>query len=151
MSISIRDAIALIEGSSKYNHSFLVSSIMKQLANQFKTSEELWYLVGLLHDLDYDIIEDSTQHGVKAAEILESKLPLDAIQAIKSHDYRAGIKSESLLDSALIFADSLASFIEYERNTRIIFEEKPWLLDNLIEFSEKHDLNILTLVEKLVI
>ena len=58
MYISVEEAIKLIEGSSKYEHSQLVSRIMKNLAKHFDNSEQIWVLVGLLHDLDYDRIDD---------------------------------------------------------------------------------------------
>lgn len=100
--------LLVIKGSSKYEHSLLVSRIMKNLAKYFKTSENKWVLVGLLHDLDYDQLNDYSQHGMKASEQLGNRLPQDAIHAIQAHDYRTSVKPESLLDEALIFADSLA-------------------------------------------
>ena len=152
MNISVEEAITLIENSSKYEHSLLVSRIMKNLANRFNTSEQIWILVGLLHDLDYDQIDDFSKHGLVASEQLRNKLPLEAIHAIQSHDYRTGVKPESLLDEALIFADSLAGFIELRNDDgQSVFKLRPWLWDNLIGFSEKHDLDVLTLIEQLVI
>ena len=154
MSISFQEAITLIEDSSKFQHSLLVSRIMKNLAAHFKTSEKHWFLVGLLHDIDYDLVDDYSRHGFKAAELLKDKLPVDAIHAIMAHDYRTGVKSESLLDDALIFADSLAIFFELSGDNdegQFVFKERPWLWDNLIGFSDKHDLDILTIIEQLVI
>jgi len=154
MLISAEEAIKLIEGSSKYDHSLLVSRIMNDLAKRFNTSEQVWVLVGLLHDLDYDQVDDFSKHGIMASEELRDKLPPNAIHAIQSHDHRTEIKPESLLDEALIFADSLAGFIESRADLneeQLVFKEKPWLWDNLTEFPDKHELDVLEIIEQLVI
>ena len=154
MYISVEEAITLIEGSSKYEHSLLVSRIMKNLAKYFNKSEQIWVLVGLLHDLDYDIVIDFSKHGLVASVQLQNKLPVDAIHAIQAHDYRTGIEPESLIDNALIFADSLAGFIESRNDLEEehpVFKQKPWLWNNIIGFSDKHDLDVLELIEQLVV
>lgn|GEM_PF-3657806 len=43
---------------------------------------------------------------------LKDKLPEKAVYAIKAHDYRTGFKPESMLDKALIAADSAAILME---------------------------------------
>jgi len=154
MYISVEEAITLIEDSTKYVHSLLVSRIMKNLSKRFNTSEQIWTLVGLLHDLDYDQVDDFSQHGIVASERLRDKLPQEAIHAILSHDYRTEITPESLLDEALIFADSLAGFIESKADLNeetSVFKEKPWLWNNLIEFTDKHELDVLEIIEQLAI
>jgi putative nucleotidyltransferase with HDIG domain len=154
MHISVEEAITLIRDSSKYDHSLLVSRIMNSLAKHFNKSEEIWKIVGLLHDLDYDRVDDFSKHGIIAAEELENKLPVEAIHAIQSHDYRTGVKPETLLDKALIFADSLAGFIESKADLNLeasVFKEKPWLWENLIEFTDKHELNVLEIIAQLTI
>ena len=86
--ITIKEAYKLIEDSSKRHHSILVSRIMKTLATLFDESEELWTLVGLLHDYDYAKVNDFSQHGVLTAKKLNEKLPSNALQTIKAHDIR---------------------------------------------------------------
>lgn len=152
--ITIKEAYKLIEDSSKRHHSILVSRIMKTLATLFDKSEELWTLVGLLHDYDYDKVNDFSQHGVLTAKKLNEKLPSNALQAIKAHDIRTAVKPEGLLDEALIFADSLAVFIEFNENiidSEHLFEAKPWIWKTLTEFTDKHELDILGILRKLAI
>ncbi len=98
--MSYKDAINLISGSSKYQHSLLTSRIMIKIARKLNENESVWVLVGLLHDLDYDDVEDYSRHGIIACEKLEGHLPEDALHAIKSHDYRTSIKPKSVLDEA---------------------------------------------------
>ncbi|MFC1802740.1 HD domain-containing protein [Thermoproteota archaeon] len=153
MYIPVEEAITLIKKSSKYEHSLLVSRIMKALAKSFDIPEQVWILVGLLHDLDYEAIDDFTQHGEKASEQIGNRLPQEALHAIQAHDYRTGIKPESLLDEALIFADSLTGFLELNVDHvdgRYVLKDKPWLWNNLTSFPDKHNLDVLELIEQLV-
>jgi predicted hydrolase (HD superfamily) len=152
--ITIKDAYTLIENSSKRHHSILVSRIMKILANLFDKSEELWTLVGLLHDYDYDQLKDFSQHGILTAEQLKHRLPSLVLQAIKAHDIRTGIKPESLLDESLVFADSFAGFIESNESlskSENLFEAEPWVWKTLTEFTGRHELDILGILSQLTI
>ena len=75
-------------------------------------NEKEWELVGLLHDLDYDIIEgDVRRHGFIASEMLEGKLRPECLHAIRAHDYRTGVKPQSAIDKALIAADCIWGLI----------------------------------------
>ena len=98
--ISLQDAINLISNSSKFQHSLLTSRIMIKIARKLNENESVWVLVGLLHDLDYDDVEDYSKHGIIACEMLEGQLPEDALHAIMAHDYRTSIKPKSVLDEA---------------------------------------------------
>jgi len=151
MTITIEEAISLIRNSSKYRHSLLVSKIMATLAKYFDKPERDWMLVGLLHDLDYDHVEDFSQHGLLASKMLADKLPQEAIHAIQAHDFRSGVKPSNLIDEALIFADSFAVFLEsnakFDENHHV-FKAKPWLWSNLTEFQDKYDFNVSELIEQ---
>ena len=123
---------------------------MTTLAKYFDKPEQDWILVGLLHDLDYDQVEDFSQHGLLASRMLANKLSQEAIHAIQAHDFRSGVKPSNLLDEALIFADSLAHLIESnaeldEKNPA--FKERPWLWRNITEFQNKYDFNVSELIE----
>jgi len=142
--ISKEEALRLVEGTSKRQHALLTSAIMRKLAQRLGEDEGRWEIVGLLHDLDYDLVqEDMTKHGVVAVEILANKLPSESLYAIKSHDYRTGFQPKSRLDIALIVADTLASIVErvdtsgelsvqkMEEEVERISEEKHWYKVNL--------------------
>lgn len=56
------------------DHSLEAAVIMKALAKEFNEDEELWYNIGLLHDLDMDTINgDYSTHGETTKEILEKE------------------------------------------------------------------------------
>jgi predicted hydrolase (HD superfamily) len=135
------DALLLIQSSSRYTHSIRVAEMMKQLAGYFNENVHEWEMVGLLHDLDYDeTVENRQLHGILAGEILQGKLSNQAIEAIKSHDYRTQIKPKNRLARVLIACDALDVLLELMqvkemnidkvRVTQLLETwtiEKPWL------------------------
>lgn len=147
--ISREEALRLIADSSKRSHAVLTSKIMRALARRLSESEDEWELVGLLHDLDYDVVKgDMNRHGIVASQILKGKLPEIALHAIRAHDYRTGIKPRSLLDKALKAADILTILIEefQAQNTPITLRTLKHKLDR--ETPEKPWFRSLTLTRK---
>lgn len=126
----------------------LVAKMMRAVALRVDEDAELWALVGLLHDLDYDEVGregNMRKHGMVAAEKLKDKLPEECLYAIKAHDYRTGFKPESRLDKALIAVDTVAIVVERSRRTieqldaAMLSEEverasvsQPWFRDNVL-------------------
>jgi predicted hydrolase (HD superfamily) len=160
--ISWEEALKLIEGSSKYEHSVLASRIMKALTDIFHEDLGEWGLVGLLHDLDYDEVSgDMSRHGIVAAKMLEGRLSEGALHAIMAHDHRTGVRPESLLDESLIYADSLAVLMEdqaldasadaptLDRALRDESEEKPWIRDNILSYSERRRVSVSQILRRL--
>ncbi len=85
---------------------------MRKLAERLGGDPELWGLVGLLHDLDYEETRENFRlHGVKAAERLEGKLPEEALEAIRAHNELTGYSSDSKLTLALKVADRVSGLI----------------------------------------
>lgn len=94
------EALALIQSYLKddkmVKHCLSVESIMRSLARRLGENEDLWGLVGLLHDIDYDYVgRDMSQHGLKALEILGGRgLPREALEAIAGHNEHNGFRVE---------------------------------------------------------
>jgi predicted hydrolase (HD superfamily) len=147
------EAIELIRNSSKRKHLLLVGKIMKIIARQIGENETEWEIVGILHDLDYDVTSlDRTQHGVLGALQLEGRLPEHCLHAIRSHDFRTGIKPNSRLDYALIAIDTLANYVlkdgKAKPSSRGAIEEidrlsneRPWVRTNILSGCEQMELD----------
>lgn len=90
-------------------HSIFVGHVMRRLAAATGHDAGLWYVTGLVHDLDYfDTAEDRSRHGLLAAEWLAGELPEPALDAIRAHDHRTGVTAFTPLACALRLADALA-------------------------------------------
>ena len=64
-------------------------AIMQALAKKFGEDEESWGIVGLLHDIDWDLTKnDNANHCVKCREILQQAGASEfLIETIQSHGY----------------------------------------------------------------
>lgn len=110
-------AIGLIkENVTKTNlfkHMLAVEAIMKGIAEYLGEDKEKWGLIGLLHDIDFEKIEnDPKKHGILAEEILKDKVDEEIIRAIKSHNFEnTNVQPESKMEKALIAADAISGLI----------------------------------------
>ncbi len=114
--IERREALELVKNwisdEKIRKHVLAVEAIMRGLARFFGENEELWGIVGLLHDLDYDKTRNNMElHAKITAEFLKNKLPKEAINAILSHNEHTGVKPSSKLAYALIAADQISGLI----------------------------------------
>lgn len=90
-------------------HSIFVGHVMRHLAGAMGHDAGLWYVTGLVHDLDYfETADDRSRHGLLAAEWLAGELPELALEAIRAHDHRTGVTAFTPLAHALRLADALA-------------------------------------------
>jgi len=108
--ISRSEAFLLLKthltNEDKLSHSRRVAELMENMAGQFHLSPEIWYLTGLLHDIDIMLIEDNwPRHGIDAQKYLAGHLPPQALRAIETHDRNTGLKPESKIGKALVLAD----------------------------------------------
>ncbi len=94
-------------------HMIAVESIMRALARRLGEDESLWGLVGLLHDVDYELTQsDFSKHGIVSTEtILKGRLPEQALSAIRAHNEMTDHKDDSKLALALRAADQVSGLI----------------------------------------
>jgi len=94
-------------------HMIAVGAIMRELARYLGEDEDLWELVGLLHDIDYERTKDDpSRHGLVAEEILGSLVSDDVLRAIKSHNYEnTGVEPRTRMEKALIASDAVSGLI----------------------------------------
>jgi putative nucleotidyltransferase with HDIG domain len=104
---------------TKY-HLLESEAIMRALAKHFRENEEEWGIIGLLHDIDWDLTKDNTrEHTVKAVEILKSAGASDfLIETIVSHGYGndlCGVHQDKVrttkIQHALAAAETLTGII----------------------------------------
>lgn len=93
-------------------HSLAVEAVMRHLAKKYGEDEEMWGVIGLAHDIDYERYPD--QHCHRAPEILrEAGWPEEYIRAVVSHG--CGICSDveplSRLEKTLFTIDELTGLV----------------------------------------
>jgi putative nucleotidyltransferase with HDIG domain len=93
-------------------HELAVEAAMRAYARRFGEDEDLWGIVGLLHDFDYERYPDMSQHAAMGAQILaERGYPPEMVHAVRAHNPAHGEPRDSLLDRALFAVDELTGLI----------------------------------------
>ena len=94
------------------NHAKSVEGVMRYMARKHGEDEEKWGVIGLVHDLDYEMFPD--EHCSKVQEILvENGWPEEYIRAVVSHGWGlcSDVKPESLLEKTLYAIDELTGLV----------------------------------------
>jgi predicted hydrolase (HD superfamily) len=82
------------------------------LAPEGLTEEDLWGIVGLIHDFDYEKYPNLEDHPYKGNEILKDRgWPEVITRAIMSHAEYTGVTRDTPMEKALFACDELAGFI----------------------------------------
>jgi predicted hydrolase (HD superfamily) len=112
------------ESESLRKHALAVEACMRACSRKFgggspdvtedvtEDDENLWGIVGLLHDFDYDRWPSLEDHPYKGNEILKERGYSDQIRrAIMSHAEYTGVTRDTPMEKALFACDELAGFI----------------------------------------
>ena len=103
------------QSESLRKHALSVEACMRAYARKFagsKEQEELWGVVGLLHDFDYEKYPSLDDHPYKGNAILkERNYPDEIRKAIMSHAEYTGVTRDTPMEKALFACDELAGFI----------------------------------------
>jgi putative nucleotidyltransferase with HDIG domain len=104
------------QSESLRKHALAVEACMRAYARKLAPGspekEELWGVVGLLHDFDYEKYPSLDDHPYKGNEILQERGYSDEIRrAIMSHAEYSGVTRDSAMEKALFACDELAGFI----------------------------------------
>jgi predicted hydrolase (HD superfamily) len=85
---------------------------MRAYATKFSADEEVWGVVGLIHDFGYEKFPSREDHPYKGNEILKSRgYPDEIRRAIMSHAEYTGVARGTPMEKALFACDELAGFI----------------------------------------
>ena len=108
------------QSESLRKHALAVEACMRACSRKFGSGspelsqhdENLWGVVGLLHDFDYDRWPSLEDHPYKGSEILKERGFSDEIRrAILSHAEYTGVTRDTPMEKALFACDELAGFI----------------------------------------
>ncbi|MDO5844530.1 MAG: HDIG domain-containing protein [Methanocorpusculum sp.] len=103
-----------VKSESLIGHCISTSAVMKGLAKELKQDENLFEVIGILHDIDFEEInEDMTKHGLAGYDILKSAGVDDEIaEPIKRHNHMIfGEDYTTPIEIALQAADSVSGLV----------------------------------------
>ncbi|AWK50873.1 hydrolase [Clostridium beijerinckii] len=93
-------------------HGLAVEGAMRHFATLYHEDQDIWGVIGLLHDIDYEMYPE--EHCFKCQEIMkEENLPKSYIRAVACHGYGIvnDIKPESNIEKVLYTIDELTGLI----------------------------------------
>ena len=100
------------QSESLRKHALAVEACMRAYAGKFGADENLWGVVGLIHDFDYEKYPSAQEHPFKGSEILKARGYSEEIRrAILSHADYSGVSRETAMEKVLFACDELAGFI----------------------------------------
>lgn len=97
---------------SLLKHALSVEGVMRYMARKNAEDEDKWGVIGLMHDLDWEMYPE--EHCKKTKEILlENDWPDEYIRAIMSHGWNivTDVKPETLLEKTLYAIDELTGLV----------------------------------------
>ncbi len=113
------------QSESLRKHALAVEACMRACSHKFTagsgssgasalglSEEDLWGIVGLVHDFDYEKYPSLEDHPYRGNEILKERgWPEVITRAIMSHAEYSGVTRDTPMEKALFACDELAGFI----------------------------------------
>lgn len=100
------------ESDSLRKHALGVEAAMRAYARRFGEDENLWGIVGLLHDMDYEKYPSPEDHPYKGVEALRDLgYPEEVLAAILGHADYSGVPRETPMAKALFAVDELTGLV----------------------------------------
>lgn len=100
------------KSESLLKHALAVEGVMKYMARKSGEDEEKWGIIGLVHDLDYEMYPE--QHCKMTEKILrENNWPEEYIRAVLSHGWElaSDVEPLSLLEKTIYAVDELTGLV----------------------------------------
>lgn len=93
-------------------HALAVEAAMRAYARRFGEDEELWGVVGLIHDFDYEQHPTAEEHPMAGAQILRERgWPEEVVRAVLAHAPYTGVPRDTLMAKTLFAVDELTGLI----------------------------------------
>lgn len=103
-----------ISNENMIKHCLASEAVMRALADRLGEDREKWGLVGLLHDLDVELVDnDLSRHGLEAERMLHEKgVHEEIVRCIRLHNEKAhGEKRSEAFHHALAAGETITGLI----------------------------------------
>lgn len=100
------------KSESLYKHALAVEGVMRYIARKAGEDVEKWGIIGLIHDLDYEMYPE--QHCIMTKKILEeNNWPAEYVRAVLSHGWGlvTDVEPQSRLEKTIFAIDELTGLV----------------------------------------
>lgn len=93
-------------------HMIAVGAIMRSVASRLNEDANRWELVGILHDIDYEVCTGPADHTIKAKDLLKEVVDGEVIEAIMAHNFEnTKVPIDSRLKIGLLACDAVSGLV----------------------------------------
>lgn len=93
-------------------HMIAVGGIMHSVATRLGEDAGRWELVGILHDIDFEVCSGPHDHTVKAKDLLKDIVDAEVIEAIMAHNFEnTKVPIDSRLKIGLVACDAASGLV----------------------------------------
>lgn len=93
-------------------HMIAVGAIMRTVAARLGEDANKWEVVGILHDIDYEVCNGPADHTIKAKDLLKDVIDAEIIEAIMAHNFEnTNIPIDSRLKIGLVACDATSGLV----------------------------------------
>jgi uncharacterized protein len=101
-----------VSKENNVKHMIAVGAAMSSTASRLGENAARWELVGILHDIDFEVCTGIEDHTLKAKEMLGGKVDSEIIDAIMAHNHEhTGVQPDTMMKKALIACDAVSGLI----------------------------------------
>ena len=101
-----------VSKENNVKHMIAVGAAMSSVALRLGQDAARWELVGILHDIDFELCNGLEDHTLKAREMLAGKVDAELIEAIMAHNHEhTGVLPDTPLKKGLIACDAASGLV----------------------------------------
>ena len=114
--LSREDALKLVRANvakeNNVKHMIAVGAVMRAVAARLGEDPQLWEMVGILHDIDFEVCTGPSDHTIKAKEMLAGVVSDEVIDIIMAHNHEhTHVPIDSKAKKALIACDAVSGLV----------------------------------------
>jgi predicted hydrolase (HD superfamily) len=101
-----------VSKENNVKHMIAVGAAMRSLATRLGHDADRWELVGILHDVDFEICTGIEDHTFKAKDLLAGMVDQELIDAIMAHNHEhTGVAPDTPMKKGLIACDAASGLV----------------------------------------
>ena len=101
-----------VSKENNVKHMIAVGAAMRSVATRLGHDPDRWELVGILHDVDFEICSGIEDHTFKAKDLLAGLVDQELIDAIMAHNHEhTGMAPDTPLKKGLIACDAASGLV----------------------------------------
>jgi len=101
-----------VKKENNIKHMIGVGAIMSSVASRLGEDANRWGIVGILHDIDFEVCTGPADHTIKAKDLLKDAVDADVIDAIMAHNFEnTKVPVNSRLKIGLVACDAASGLV----------------------------------------